>query len=777
MAANGRELATAWISLYPKLCRGFKSKIDKAISEMEVSVNITKANIKISEADQEKIGRTLGRKIGIALNEQVANKLKNITVEPKVKSSTAKALGKTLEKESESSTTSGISRAAATGAAKLATAFTKASSKLLSGIRSAFSVAGSLASRVFTGAATTLGNVVRSALHSNVTTGITNGLNAAKVAIGNIVANIASSLASAISSKTSDAILRVDTLNNFPRVMQNMKIPIEESEKAINKLSDGIEGLPTTLDDIAALTQRITMVTGDVGLGSDYALALNNMIVGGGAKLENQSYALEQVAQAFAKNKFDLIEVRSLMQAAPAQFNQIAQKLNLTQAGLMAGLTKNDKQEGYERDVELTEFMEAIVALNKEGIDGFASFEEQAQSATKGIATALKNVGTAITKNLGNILNALGLPDFLLDVKKEINEFGKWITPKAGEISGKVFGNLRKHVTNATEFIKDKVDYIKNLVSPYADLFNNAKTVAFNAGSSIVDSVSSTVNTLNVPEAVMSGIGRIVSIVQEHLPGISSFVSQMANDFLNWVMSLDWNTIFKTIDSAISSVGQKISDLYSWWTTTGWTGIQTFKNEILDPLWKAFQNNWDKFASWGDELKKNLGESIGWLATWWDRNKATVLSALWEIWQYIKKIMEALTKVIGPATALVVGEIEELFQGFKWFADNISYIISGGKEGQLRSPIEFNSEADEARHRAFNEAWDEFARGMGSIDWTVDTSANPFLADMDKPKSDSVIGAAEYNIYIDSTKVAKATQKADDNSQGYRQWSLNYGLA
>ena len=52
------------------------------------------------------------------------------------------------------------------------------------------------------------------------------------------------------------AVARIDTLNNFPKVMNNLGIASEDSEKAINKLSDGLQGIPTKLDDAALAVQR-----------------------------------------------------------------------------------------------------------------------------------------------------------------------------------------------------------------------------------------------------------------------------------------------------------------------------------------------------------------------------------------------------------------------------------------------------------------------------------------------------------------------------------------
>ena len=52
-----------------------------------------------------------------------------------------------------------------------------------------------------------------------------------------------------------------------------------DSTKSIKKLSDGIEGLPTKLDDVVSQTQQLTSITGDLNKSTDTVLALNNAIV------------------------------------------------------------------------------------------------------------------------------------------------------------------------------------------------------------------------------------------------------------------------------------------------------------------------------------------------------------------------------------------------------------------------------------------------------------------------------------------------------------------
>lgn len=73
--------------------------------------------------------------------------------------------------------------------------------------------------------------------------GVTSTFKSIAGAIG--LVKVASVGISNITKNMEGAVSRFDILRNFPKVMKNMNVPIEDSTKAINQLSDGIDGLPT----------------------------------------------------------------------------------------------------------------------------------------------------------------------------------------------------------------------------------------------------------------------------------------------------------------------------------------------------------------------------------------------------------------------------------------------------------------------------------------------------------------------------------------------------
>ena len=226
-------------------------------------------------------------------------------------------------------------------------------------------------------------------------------VSAGTVAAGNLIAKAISATFSAMASNMGAAIKRVDTLNNFPRVMQNMGISSETAQKAINYLQDKLQGLPTTLDDAASAIQRFTAANGNLEASTKMFEGVNNMLLASGQSMDKQASALEQLSQAYTKGKPEMQDWKTLLQTIPGQLNQVAQAMGYVDSRALYDAFQNG-------DANMNDFMKTVVKLNKEGVNGFASFEEQAAGSTNGIQTSITNLKTAITRGMANIVDAIG---------------------------------------------------------------------------------------------------------------------------------------------------------------------------------------------------------------------------------------------------------------------------------------------------------------------------------------------------------------------------------
>lgn len=274
-------------------------------------------------------------------------------------------------------------------------------------------------------------------------------------AVGTIVAKGVSAAMNLVTSSVDGAIRRTDILNNFPKVMANLGISAKDAQKAIDKLNKGLDGLPTTLQDGASAVQRFTSKNNDVKKSTDIFLALNNAILAGGAPTEQQATALEQLSQAYAKGKPDMMEWRSAYSAMPAQLNQVAEAMGL-------GKNAADKLGEQLRSgkISMDDFMNAIVRLNSKGVGNFASFEKQARDASGGIGTAMTNLSSRAQKAVGTIIQAFGsknLSDTINKFSSSFSGIADWI---AKNIVPVIKNTLIPTIKAALQAIKSVVEFI-----------------------------------------------------------------------------------------------------------------------------------------------------------------------------------------------------------------------------------------------------------------------------------------------------------------------------
>ena len=76
-----------------------------------------------------------------------------------------------------------------------------------------------------------------------------------RIAAGVGVFKLVSKAVGAVTSQVGSAIHRFDTLNNYPKVMQNLGYSAEDASASIQKIQKGLKGLPSSTDQIAAAVQ------------------------------------------------------------------------------------------------------------------------------------------------------------------------------------------------------------------------------------------------------------------------------------------------------------------------------------------------------------------------------------------------------------------------------------------------------------------------------------------------------------------------------------------
>lgn len=325
-----------------------------------------------------------------------------------------------------------------------------------------------------------------------------------------------------ITGSIDGAISRLDTLNNYSKVMSNLGIASEDADKSIKKMSDKLTGLPTTLDQGAMAVQRFTSANGDIAKSTDIFLAFNNAVLAGGANAQIQASALEQMSQAYSKGKMDMMEWRTIQMAMPAQLKQVATAMGVTTDELGQML-----REGDNTRESMDQFMDTIVKLNTEGLDGFQNFEQQARNATGGIGTAIIVAKTQIVKGVADIIMALNT-----------------------RLENTKFGSVAGLITDVGKKLKEGLDTFAKLISGEMSVNDFGKS----ASNMIAKFIS------KIDEGLPSIVSKGADVISSFIKGFSQNIPSIIEETVNLITTI-YNTIIENSDKIIDAGGEILTKL------------------------------------------------------------------------------------------------------------------------------------------------------------------------------------------------------------------------
>ena len=250
-------------------------------------------------------------------------------------------------------------------------------------------------------------------------------------AVAGITSNVFSKVASVVTSSLGSAVDRADQMNNFPKVMKNLGYSATDAAASIKKISDALDGLPTTSSAMTGMVQQLAPLTSNLDEATDIALAFNNAMLAGGASTMEQENALTQYTQMLSAGKVDMQAWRSIQAAMPGQLNQVAEAM------MGAGHNANDLYEAMkDGKYSFDDFNKAVMDLNQNGFGKYASFAQQAKDATQGIGTAMENVKNRVAKAVQKVIEAVGVENIAGAINGFSSQFGKIGDAAAGMVTG-----------------------------------------------------------------------------------------------------------------------------------------------------------------------------------------------------------------------------------------------------------------------------------------------------------------------------------------------------
>ena len=214
--------------------------------------------------------------------------------------------------------------------------------------------------------------------------------------VGAVAFKAVSSAMNLVSQSMDKAIDRFDTLQRFPKVMKSLGHSSKDVAASTKLLSEGIEGLPTTLDTVVSTTQKLTSMTGNLKQSTKLTIALNNAFLASGASTEDASRGLQQYTQMLSAGKVDMQSWKTLQETMPYALQKTAESFGF--AG--ASAQKDFYSALQDGKITFTDFSKRLIELNK-GTNGFA---EMAKKNSEGIKTSFGNIVNAVAKGIANVI-------------------------------------------------------------------------------------------------------------------------------------------------------------------------------------------------------------------------------------------------------------------------------------------------------------------------------------------------------------------------------------
>lgn len=481
---------------------------------------------------------------------------------------------------------------------------------------------------------------------------------------------VASKAFSVVKDSIGGAIDRFDTLNKYPVVMDALGYSARDVAKSSKLMQKGIDGLPTSLQDITSVAQQLAPLTGSATKASKSALALNNAFLASGASVADTSRGLQQYTQMLSTGKVDMMSYRTLMETMPIALRKVANAFGFTGKSAEQDLY-NALQSGQ---ISVDQLNDKFIELNK-GQNGFAQL---AKKNSAGIATSFANLKASVVKNLGNMLTAINngfskagfgsIAQVLDNMKVGINGAFTAITP--------IVTQATTGVLNALKTLFDFVSANRNWLAPLV--------VGIGSGLLGFKALTSAINGAKTAWLVAKdafAVGKILTSMATGSKAAGSALTFMADQSkvaagaqkaLNVIAAAN---PYVLIAAAIIAVGAALA----WWFT---------QTESGKKAWKSFcdtaANAWNSFyplikpaidvivGAWNNFVQ---AVQIAWQAM--QPAFESIKQAFLNLMQALQPLMPVIQQVASIIGAVLVGAIIAVVYAVSVLAAGLSTIITG----------------------------------------------------------------------------------------------------
>lgn len=467
------------------------------------------------------------------------------------------------------------------------------------------------------------------------------------------------------------AVERFDTLNKYPVVMKALNYSTKDVAKSTQILKKGVDGLPTSLQDVTSVAQQLAPLTGSATKASKSAIALNNAFLASGASVADTSRGLQQYTQMLSTGKVDLMSYRTLMETMPIALRKVANSFGFTGKSAEQDLYKA-LQSGQ---ITVDQLNDRFIKLNG-GVNGFAQL---AKKNSAGIMTSFANLKNSVKNNLQEMLTAIdngfskagfgSIAQVLDNMKGSINAAFQVIGPVVTNATVVIL-NFAKVVGGALKAAFSN-DIFRSLVVGLLGFIGAFKGIG--TAVTILGKLKTALNVGRALVAIASGSKAAASALT--FMAQSSKLAAAAQAALNAISEMNpYVAIAAAILAVVAALtyfftqtktGRALWQSFTTWlsgawqalvgvATAVWNAIGNAINAVVDlikPYWQAlvtfFTGIWNAIVAGVAPIWNGIVNVI-----------SSVINAIVALWQalapIIVPIVVALVAVIGAALIIIV---------------------------------------------------------------------------------------------------------------------------
>lgn len=539
--------------------------------------------------------------------------------------------------------------------------------------------------------------------------GFSSGFSAVTVALGNIMANAAIEVARLFTDNLNRGIERLDTIANFPKLMQTFGYSTEEAGAAVVAIQQHLDGLPGSTDEVLRLVQAISDSTGDLTLATTAGLAFNDMLTAAGADAYTSMMSMRMFDQMMGGAQFTSMRWQALVSKMPLQFNLLAQS--------MLGPTASAQDLGQalaDGEVTMTDVAEAMTALGPR-------FTEQARAMSYGVGTAMRNFGNRMAAGVAGILGSIGQERIakvidrisygIRDAMLAVGEGIGWLVQKIDEsglryLLDNLFTNMQSTLEKVDlEPLKSAAEAIIGLVKGGLQwLVDNSPAIEsfFLAVTGFVgDVLQWIIDNGDVVNFVLGAIGGALAVITAIQ--FAGWISGVAGAVGLFLTSLNPITVLITLIASL------VGGLVAWFTTTeegkqAWADFTStvaekfaeFK-EKFSTIIETVKRNWEKLttklSSLWNTFKTNLTRTLGNIKTTftniWNKIRAVVVPIIEKIGSGIEKVWKRVQTVTSTVFNAIKTFLSNIWNGIKSIIEGvvkfITSLVKGDFEGMKKA--------------------------------------------------------------------------------------------